>query len=144
MAPAARSTAARPAGIPDRSAAVASPTAVGDRQHMRKGRDRAVPAFPILHLRFLVWLSRARAEQCGKTLFAGAGEIDDAAARRRIARRPVQFGEARHDRGAERAREMMAPLAPVEASLAHRPARMGETVGIDLQALGHEAFAFAG
>ena len=39
---------------------------------------------------------------------------------------------------------MMAPLAPVEAGLAHRAARMGEHAGVDLQGFGHEAFALGG
>ena len=39
---------------------------------------------------------------------------------------------------------MMTALAPVEAGLAHRPARMGQHVGVDLQRLGHEALAAGG
>ena len=35
------------------------------------------------------------AEQRRKTLLAGAGEIDDAAAGRIVPRRPFQFGETR-------------------------------------------------
>ena len=84
------------------------------------------------------------AEQRGKTFFAGAGEVDDAAARRGIARRPVQFGEAAHHGGAQRAGEVMAAFAPVEAGLADRPARMRQRLGVDLQRLGHEALALAG
>src|ERR1700754_2648041 len=85
----------------------------------------------------------AIAEQRRETLFAGAGEIDDAAARRAVARGPVQLGEAGHHRSAQRAGEMMPPLAPVEAGLAHRPARVGQRIGVDLQAFGHEAPAVA-
>src|SRR5260363_295788 len=86
----------------------------------------------------------ARAEQGYETLLAVAREIDHAAARCRVARGPFQFGEAVHHRSAERAGEMVPPLAPVEAGLAHRTARMGQRVGVDLQLLGHEALAFAG
>src|ERR1700737_2896691 len=65
------------------------------------------------------------AEQRSESFFAGAGKIDDAAAGGGIARGPVQFGETVHDGGAERAGEMMTALAPVEAGLAHRTARVG-------------------
>src|SRR5438067_440816 len=39
---------------------------------------------------------------------------------------------------------MMTPLAPVKASLAHRPARMGETISRYLQGFGQEALALGG
>src|SRR6185436_11855042 len=82
-------------------------------------------------------------EQHGEPLFAGAGEVHDAAARCGIARRPVQFGEAVHDGGAERASEVMAAFAPVEAGLAHGAARVRQRFGVDLERLGHEALALA-
>src|SRR5665213_294379 len=83
-------------------------------------------------------------EQRRKPLLAVAAEIDDAAARRGVTRGPFQFGEAVHDRRSQRAREMMAPLAPVEAGLADRAARMGECLRLDLQALRQESLAFGG
>ena len=86
---------------------------------------------------------RAASEQRGEAFFAGAGEIDDAAARRGIACRPVEFGEPVHHSGTERAGEVMAALAPVEAGLAHRPARVRQRLGVDLQRLGDEALAVA-
>src|SRR5216684_3703453 len=39
---------------------------------------------------------------------------------------------------------MMAPFAPVQAGLAHRPARMGERLGRYLQAVLHEPLALGG
>src|SRR5260370_6709879 len=83
-------------------------------------------------------------EQRRESLFAGAAEIDHAAAGGGIARRPFQFGEAAHDRRTQRAGEMMAPLTPVEAGLAQRPARMGQRLGADLQRARHEAPALGG
>src|SRR5205085_2623126 len=83
-------------------------------------------------------------EQCRKPPFAVAGEIDDAAARRAIARGPFQFGEARHHGGAQRAGEVMAPFAPVETGLAYRAARMRQHVGRYLQGLLQKSFAFRG
>ena len=62
----------------------------------------------------------AIAEQRREPLFAVAAEIDHAAAGSGVARGPFQLGEARHQRRAQRAGEMMPPLAPVEAGLAHR------------------------
>src|SRR5882762_754964 len=85
-----------------------------------------------------------RPEQRRESFFAGAGEIDDAAAGRGIARGPVQFGEAVHDGGAERAGEVMTAFAPVEAGFAHRTARVGQHFGVDLQRLRYEALAFTG
>src|SRR4051794_29644371 len=73
-----------------------------------------------------------------------AAEVDDTAARGRIARCPFQFREARHDRRTQGAREMMAPLAPVQASLANGPAGMAERVGEYLQVLLEETRAFGG
>ena len=83
-------------------------------------------------------------EQCRKPPFAVAGEIDDAAARRAIARGPFQFGEARHHGGAQRAGEVMAPFAPVETGLAYRAARMRQHVGRYLQGLLQKSFALRG
>src|SRR5437899_1849267 len=83
-------------------------------------------------------------EQCRKPPFAVAGEIDDAAARRAIARGPFQFGEARHHGGAQRAGEVMAPFAPVETGLAYRAARMRQHVGRYLPGLLQKSFALRG
>src|SRR5207245_1056224 len=83
-------------------------------------------------------------EQYGEPLFAGAGEVDDAAARRRIPRRPVEFGEPVHHGGTQRAGEVMTAFAPVETGLADRSSRMRQRLRVDLQRLGHEALAFAG
>src|SRR3954451_22910853 len=80
-------------------------------------------------------------EQRGELLLAGAGEIHDAAAGGGVAGGPFQLGETLHHGGAQRAREMVTPLAPVEAGLADRPAGMGEHVGRDLQMLRQEALA---
>src|SRR5581483_11418852 len=82
-------------------------------------------------------------EQRRKTLLALAGELDHAASGRRIARRPFQFGETGEQRRAERAGQMMTPLAPVETGLANRAARMAERIRIDLQRAFEEALAFA-
>jgi hypothetical protein len=60
-----------------------SPTAVGDLSMREGGSQDPCKRWP---------RARGRAEQ-RQSAFAIAGEIDDAAARRRIAR-PVQFGEA--------------------------------------------------
>jgi hypothetical protein len=89
-------------------------------------------------------LTFAIPEQRREPLLAVAGKIDDAAAGGGIARGPFQLGEARHQRRAQRAREMMTPFAPVEAGLAQRPARMGERLRVDLQRVGHEARALGG
>src|SRR3954453_23184874 len=83
-------------------------------------------------------------EQCRESLFAIAAEIDDAAARRGVARRPVQLGEPRHDRGAQRSREMMPALAPVQARLADRAARMGQRFRRYRQRGGEEPLALGG
>src|SRR4051794_11682803 len=80
-------------------------------------------------------------EQRGELLLAGARKIHHAAAGRGVAGGPFQLGETLHHGGAERAGEMVAPLAPVETGLADRPARMGEHVGRDLQMLRQEALA---
>src|ERR1700722_5255605 len=84
------------------------------------------------------------AKQGRESFFAIAAEIDDAAAGGGIARRPFQLGEARHQGRAERAGEMMAPLAPVEAGLADRAARMGKRLRRYLQRAGHETLALGG
>src|SRR6266568_7928937 len=86
----------------------------------------------------------ATAEQRREPLFAVAGEIDDAAAGGGIARGPFQFRKPRHHRSTERAGEMMAPLAPVEAGLAHRAAWMAKAFGGYLQGFGQETLAFGG
>jgi len=83
-------------------------------------------------------------KQRRKTLLTVTAELHDPAAGNWVSGCPFQFGEARHQGGAERAGEMMAPLAPVEAGLAYRAARMGEHVGIDLKRPGHEALALCG
>src|SRR5580692_2783150 len=83
-------------------------------------------------------------KQRRKPPFAVTAEIDDAAAGRGVACRPFQFGEARHHGSAQRAGEVMAPFAPVEAGLAHRPARMRQHVRCYLQALGQESLALGG
>ena len=73
-----------------------------------------------------------------------AAEIDDAAAGRGVARGPFQFGEPRHDGRAQRASEMMPPLAPVETGLADRAARMGQCFRRDLQRRWPGTLAFGG
>src|SRR5579871_589681 len=70
-------------------------------------------------------------EQRGKALLALAGELHDTAAGFAICGSPFQLGEAPHQRRTQRARQMMTPLAPVEAGLADRAARMGERLRID-------------
>ncbi len=62
----------------------------------------------------------AVAKQRRKSLLTGAAEIDDTAAGGGIAGSPFQLGEARHQGRTQRAGEMMAPFAPVEAGLAYR------------------------
>src|SRR5258705_12824405 len=89
-------------------------------------------------------LTRLTSEQRSEAFFAGARKIHDAAAWHRIARRPVQFGEAVHHGGTQRAGEGMAAFAPVEAGLTHGTARMRQRLGVDLQRLSHEALALAG
>src|SRR3984957_8374698 len=86
----------------------------------------------------------AVAEQRREPLLAVSRKIDDAAAGRGVARGPFQLGTPPHDRTPQRARQMMAPLAPVQAGLAYRAARMGQRLGRDLQALGQEALALGG
>src|SRR5436190_19698688 len=90
-----------------------------------------------------VWLF-ARPEQRGELLLAGSAEVHDAAAGGGIARGPFQLGELRHDRSAKRPREMMAPLAPVQTSLAHRTAWMGQRIRWYLQRICEEARAVGG
>src|SRR3977135_3099759 len=102
----------------------------------REGKP--VPTFPDHALNF------AFAEQRRELLLAVAAEVDDAAARGGITRGPFQFGESRHHGRPERAGEMMAPLAPVKASLAHRAARMGERFSRYLQGIRQETPAFSG
>src|SRR5579864_776743 len=82
-------------------------------------------------------------EKRRKALLALAGELHHPAAGRRVARGPFQFGETLQQRRAQGAGEMMAALAPVEAGLADRTARMVERVSIDLQRAFEEAFALA-
>src|SRR4051812_31441780 len=81
------------------------------------------------------------AEQRRELLLALAGEIHDPVARR--ARRPFQFIQPVEDRRTQRAREMAAPRAPVEAALAQRPPGMGELGDVDLQFLGDEFLALS-
>src|SRR5450755_2533465 len=89
-------------------------------------------------------LTLGSAEQGRESFLAGTGKIDDAAAGRGIARRPFQFGEARHQRRAEGAGEVMPALAPVETGFAHWPARMGQHIGFDLQVPLQETRALRG
>src|SRR6186713_898377 len=86
-------------------------------------------------------LLRSIPEQRGKLLLAGPRKVHHAAAGRGVARGPFQLGQALHHGGAQRAGEMVAPLAPVEAGLAHRAAGMGEHFGRDLQMLCEKALA---
>ena len=118
---------------------------------MSIARPAGIPALwpPVLPERLVEFTPRtgraiALPEQRRESLLAVAGKIDDPAAGRGIARGPFQFGKSRHHRRTQRAREMMAPLAPVEAGLAGGAARMGEGLGRYLQALGQEALAFGG
>src|SRR5882757_9465962 len=78
-------------------------------------------------------------EQRRKLLLAVTGEIDDAVAGR--AARPFQFVEPAQDRSAQRAREVAAPRAPVEAGLAQRPPRMLDLGEVDLQLFRDEFLA---
>src|SRR4051794_28326234 len=89
-------------------------------------------------------LTCALAEQRREPLFAIAAEIDDTAAGSGVAGRPFQLGEARHHGRTKCAGEMMAPLAPVQTSLAHGPPRMGEAVGRNLQVLHQKTRALGG
>src|SRR5260370_12431710 len=91
------------------------------------------------------WLTLfAVSEQRCKPLFASSRKVDDAAARRGVALGPFEFRESRHHGSAQRAGQMMPALAPVEAGLAHRTARVGQRVGVDLQGGCHEPLALAG
>src|SRR5690242_18730977 len=93
------------------------------------------------HLSML--LSSALTEQLCEAPLAGAGEIHDTAAGGRIAGCPFQFREALHHRRAKRTGQVMAPLAPVEAGLAERPARMRDHIERNLQMLRQEFLALS-
>src|SRR5438105_14443644 len=69
------------------------------------------------------------AEQRLEMISATRREADDA--RTALAPRPFHREDALEQRGTERTRQMIAPHAPVEAGLAHRPPRAADCLEVN-------------
>src|SRR5579875_1075743 len=80
-----------------------------------------------------VALRRRQPELLAQARAATIGDEDGTRARMRA--QPVELEQPRGDRGPERARQVVALLAPVQAIADQRPARAGEAIELDAEAL---------